>query len=218
MQRLIHMDSSMPSDKKIQQDEDERDPSFIQLLKENRFPFWKRQKEEILHSGLSTKGGNSTFSRFILSVDPKRKHDLPISRIRRAMKSNDQVKGHRDEELFDFLSDIVPLQTYQVEEEANGGQGNELHPAGQMVQPNNIPVDSMADQNNNEEEDYAVINCSLPKDAVERILVELLSRECCTTYATFAKDEPEYLQELVMHLQTSLVQSPSLKSPLVLGK
>ncbi|WMV16877.1 hypothetical protein MTR67_010262 [Solanum verrucosum] len=74
MQRPIHMDSSMPSDKKIQQDEDERDPSFMQLLKENLFSFWKRQKEEILRS------------------DPKRKHDLPISRIRRAMKSNDQVK------------------------------------------------------------------------------------------------------------------------------
>ncbi|KAL3378149.1 hypothetical protein AABB24_004199 [Solanum stoloniferum] len=27
-----------------------------------------------------------------------------------------------------------------VGEEANGGQGNEFHPAGQMVQPNNIPV------------------------------------------------------------------------------
>ncbi|KAH0749343.1 hypothetical protein KY290_028575 [Solanum tuberosum] len=32
----------------------------------------------------------------------------------------------------------------------------------------------MADQNNNEEEeDYAVINCNLPKDAMELILVGL---------------------------------------------
>ncbi|XP_049357937.1 nuclear transcription factor Y subunit C-4-like isoform X2 [Solanum verrucosum] len=164
MQRPIHMDSSMPSDKKIQQDEDERDPSFMQLLKENLFSFWKRQKEEILRS------------------DPKRKHDLPISRIRRAMKSNDQVKmvsAHStvllskaiemfsmeltlrawmqadqgkcrtlkrydfaraimDEELFDFLSDIVPLQTSKVQKEANDGQGNDSNPAYQVVQSNNI--------------------------------------------------------------------------------
>ncbi|KAF3616448.1 Nuclear transcription factor Y subunit C-4 [Capsicum annuum] len=97
-------------------------------------------------------------SRFFLFVDLKRKHELPISRIRRAMKSNDQVKmvsAHstvllakaiemfileltrrawmqseqekrrtlkrcdiaraiRNEELFDFLSDIVPLQNYKV--------------------------------------------------------------------------------------------------------
>ncbi|KAL3346202.1 hypothetical protein AABB24_024909 [Solanum stoloniferum] len=163
MQRPIHMDSSMPSDKKVQQD-----PRFMQLLKENLFSFWKRQKEEILRS------------------DPKRKHNLSISRIRRAMKSNDQVKmvsAHstvlfskaiemfimeltlrawmqadqgkcrtlkrydfaraiRDEELFNFLSDTVPLQTYkcqfQVQKEANDGQGNDSNPACQVVQSNNI--------------------------------------------------------------------------------
>ncbi|KAL3346207.1 hypothetical protein AABB24_024909 [Solanum stoloniferum] len=80
-----------------------------------------------------------------------------------------------------------------VEEEANGGQGNEFHPAGQMVQPNNIPVGSMADQNNNEEEDYAVINCNLPKDAVERILVGLPVRSLlqpksvCKSWYNFIK-------------------------------
>ncbi|XP_049383641.1 uncharacterized protein LOC125847933 isoform X26 [Solanum stenotomum] len=170
MQRPIHMDSSMPSDKKIQQDEDERDPRFMQLLKENLSCFWNRQKEEILRA------------------DPKRKPEMPISRIRRAMKSNDQVKmvsAHstvllskaiemfimeltlrawmqadqgkcrtlkrydfaraiRDEELFDFLSDIVPLQTsklqcqFQVQKEANDGQGNDSNPAYQVVQSNNI--------------------------------------------------------------------------------
>ncbi|KAL3378158.1 hypothetical protein AABB24_004201 [Solanum stoloniferum] len=145
----------------------------MQLLKENLSCFWNRQKEEILRA------------------DPKRKPEMPISRIRRAMKSNDQVKmvsAHstvllskaiemfimeltlrawmqadqgkcqtlkrydfaraiRDEELFDFLSDIVPLQTskcqYQVQE-ANDGQGNESHPAYQVLQPNNIPVEEDA--------------------------------------------------------------------------
>ncbi|KAM3363266.1 nuclear transcription factor Y subunit C-3 isoform X20 [Capsicum galapagoense] len=164
MQRPVHMQKSMPSDKKIQQGEDERDPRF--MLKEELSCFWKRQKEEILHSDL------------------KRKHELPISRIRRAMKSNDQVKmvsAHstvllakaiemfileltrrawmqseqekrrtlkrcdiaraiRNEELFDFLSDIVPLQNYKVHAEANDGQGNEFPPTHQLVQPNNIPV------------------------------------------------------------------------------
>ncbi|XP_047263247.1 nuclear transcription factor Y subunit C-3 isoform X16 [Capsicum annuum] len=164
MQRPVHMQKSMPSDKKIQQDEDERDPRF--MLKEELSCFWKRQKEEILHSDL------------------KRKHELPISRIRRAMKSNDQVKmvsAHstvllakaiemfileltrrawmqseqekrrtlkrcdiaraiRNEELFDFLSDIVPLQNYKVHAEANDGQGNEFRPTHQLVQPNNIPL------------------------------------------------------------------------------
>ncbi|XP_016560809.1 nuclear transcription factor Y subunit C-3 isoform X18 [Capsicum annuum] len=166
MQRPVHMQKSMPSDKKIQQDEDERDPRF--MLKEELSCFWKRQKEEILHSDL------------------KRKHELPISRIRRAMKSNDQVKmvsAHstvllakaiemfileltrrawmqseqekrrtlkrcdiaraiRNEELFDFLSDIVPLQNYKVQEAANDVQGNELHPAHQMVKPNNNSLQS----------------------------------------------------------------------------
>ncbi|XP_047263251.1 nuclear transcription factor Y subunit C-3 isoform X21 [Capsicum annuum] len=168
MQRPVHMQKSMPSDKKIQQDEDERDPRF--MLKEELSCFWKRQKEEILHSDL------------------KRKHELPISRIRRAMKSNDQVKmvsAHstvllakaiemfileltrrawmqseqekrrtlkrcdiaraiRNEELFDFLSDIVPLQNYKVQEAANDVQGNELHPAHQMVKPNNNSVHAEA--------------------------------------------------------------------------
>ncbi|XP_047263256.1 nuclear transcription factor Y subunit C-3 isoform X26 [Capsicum annuum] len=168
MQRPVHMQKSMPSDKKIQQDEDERDPRF--MLKEELSCFWKRQKEEILHSDL------------------KRKHELPISRIRRAMKSNDQVKmvsAHstvllakaiemfileltrrawmqseqekrrtlkrcdiaraiRNEELFDFLSDIVPLQNYKVHAEANDGQGNEFRPTHQLVQPNNIPVKEAA--------------------------------------------------------------------------
>ncbi|XP_059293367.1 uncharacterized protein LOC132046674 isoform X1 [Lycium ferocissimum] len=55
-------------------DEDERDPRFMHLLKANFFCFWKRQKEEILCS------------------DIKRKHELPISGIRGAIKSNDQVK------------------------------------------------------------------------------------------------------------------------------
>ncbi|KAL3378162.1 hypothetical protein AABB24_004201 [Solanum stoloniferum] len=195
LQIPIRMHSSMPSNNKIQQDEDERDPRFMQLLKENLSCFWNRQKEEILRA------------------DPKRKPEMPISRIRRAMKSNDQVKmvsAHstvllskaiemfimeltlrawmqadqgkcqtlkrydfaraiRDEELFDFLSDIVPLQTskcqfqvqkeendgqgndsnpayqcqYQVQE-ANDGQGNESHPAYQVLQPNNIPVEEDA--------------------------------------------------------------------------
>ncbi|XP_055803735.1 uncharacterized protein LOC129872842 isoform X3 [Solanum dulcamara] len=169
LQRPVRMHSSISSNNKIHQDEDERDPRFTQLLKENLFCFWKRQKEEILRS------------------DPKRKHELPISRIRRAMKSNDQVKmvsAHstvllskaiemfileltlrawmqadqvkhrtlnrhdfaraiRDEELFDFLSDIVPLQTYKNQfqvEEANDCQGNEFYAAYQMIQPNNIPL------------------------------------------------------------------------------
>ncbi|KAK4711972.1 hypothetical protein R3W88_006485 [Solanum pinnatisectum] len=170
LQRPICMHSSMPSNNKIQQDEDERDPSFMQLLKENLFCFWNRQKEEILRA------------------DPKRKPEMPISRIRRAMKSNDQVKmvsAHttvllskaiemfimeltlrawmqadqgkcrtlkrydfaraiRDEEVFDFLSDIVPLQTYKVQKEANDGQGNESHPSYQVLQPSNIPVEEDA--------------------------------------------------------------------------
>ncbi|XP_015169102.1 nuclear transcription factor Y subunit gamma-like isoform X8 [Solanum tuberosum] len=193
LQIPIRMHSSMPSNNKIQQDEDERDPRFMQLLKENLSCFWNRQKEEILRA------------------DPKRKPEMPISRIRRAMKSNDQVKmvsAHstvllskaiemfimeltlrawmqadqgkcrtlkrydfaraiRDEELFDFLSDIVPLQTsklqcqFQVQKEANDGQGNdsnpayqvqkandgqgnESHPAYQVLQPNNIPVEEEA--------------------------------------------------------------------------
>ncbi|KAL3346215.1 hypothetical protein AABB24_024911 [Solanum stoloniferum] len=146
------------------------------LLKENLFCFWNRQKEEILRA------------------DPKRKPEMPISRIRRAMKSNDHVKmvsAHstvllskaiemfimeltlrawmqadqgkcrtlkrydfaraiRDEEVFDFLSDIVPRQTYklpcqfQVQKEANDGQGNESHSAYQMLQPSNIPVEEDA--------------------------------------------------------------------------
>ncbi|KAG5623656.1 hypothetical protein H5410_008874 [Solanum commersonii] len=164
LQIPIRMHSSMPSKNKIQQDEDERDPRFMQLLKENLSCFWNRQKEEIL------------------CADPKRKPEMPISRIRRAMKSNDQVKmvsGHstvllskaiemfimeltlrawmqadqgkcrtlkhydfaraiRDEELFDFLSDIVPLQTSKVQKEANDGQGNDSNPAYQVVQSNNI--------------------------------------------------------------------------------
>lgn len=164
MQRPNRMHRSMPSDKKIQQDEDERNPSFMQLQKEKLSIFWKQQKEEILHS------------------DPKRKHELPISRIKRAMKSNDQVqmvsthstlllskaiemfireltvrawmqadqvkrqtlkhddfaRAIRDEELFKFLSDIVPLQTHKVGGEANDGQGNEAY---QNFQPNDIPVE-----------------------------------------------------------------------------
>ncbi|WMV16881.1 hypothetical protein MTR67_010266 [Solanum verrucosum] len=178
LQIPIRMHSSMPSNNKIQQDEDERDPRFMQLLKENLSCFWNRQKEEILRA--------ASCSRFILSVDPKRKPEMPISRIRRAMKSNDQVKmvsAHStvllskaiemfsmeltlrawmqadqgkcrtlkrydfaraimDEELFDFLSDIVPLQTskcqFQVQKEANDGQGNDSNPAYQVVQSNNI--------------------------------------------------------------------------------
>ncbi|XP_059293368.1 uncharacterized protein LOC132046674 isoform X2 [Lycium ferocissimum] len=68
-------------------DEDERDPRFMHLLKANFFCFWKRQKEEILCS------------------DIKRKHELPISGIRGAIKSNDQVKDEdeRDPRLMDLL-------------------------------------------------------------------------------------------------------------------
>ncbi|XP_049357936.1 nuclear transcription factor Y subunit C-4-like isoform X1 [Solanum verrucosum] len=176
LQIPIRMHSSMPSNNKIQQDEDERDPRFMQLLKENLSCFWNRQKEEILRA------------------DPKRKPEMPISRIRRAMKSNDQVKmvsAHStvllskaiemfsmeltlrawmqadqgkcrtlkrydfaraimDEELFDFLSDIVPLQTSKVQKEANDGQGNDSNPAYQVVQSNNISVQEANDGQGNE--------------------------------------------------------------------
>lgn len=52
LQRPICMHSSMPSNNKIQQDEDERDPKFMQLLKENLSCFWNQQKEEILRAGV----------------------------------------------------------------------------------------------------------------------------------------------------------------------
>ncbi|CAN4083167.1 unnamed protein product [Withania somnifera] len=162
IQRPVRIHSFLPNDEKIQQDEDERDPKFMHLLKEELFCFWKRQKEEVLCSDL------------------KRKHELPISRIGRAMKSNDQVKrvsSHstvllakaiemfileltlrawmqrcdiaravRNEEIFDFLSDIIALQNYKLQyqfqvEEANDSQGNEFYAAYQLIHPNNIPVE-----------------------------------------------------------------------------
>ncbi|KAK6798204.1 hypothetical protein RDI58_005906 [Solanum bulbocastanum] len=51
----------------------------------------------------------------------------------------------------------------------------------------------MADQNNNEGEDYTVINCNLPKDAVERILIGLPVRSLlqfksvCKSWYNFSK-------------------------------
>ncbi|XP_059293369.1 nuclear transcription factor Y subunit C-4-like [Lycium ferocissimum] len=60
----------------------------------------------------------------------------------RTLKLYDFARAGRNEERLDFLSDIVPLPTYefQVEQEANDSQGNEFYPAYQMVQPNNIPM------------------------------------------------------------------------------
>ncbi|XP_009783727.1 uncharacterized protein [Nicotiana sylvestris] len=167
MQKSVAIHSCLPSNNKTQQDEDKREPCFMHLLRAKLLCFWKQQVEEILQAS-----------------ELKRKQELPLARIRRVIKSNDQVKmvsAHaivlfakatemfileltlrawmqaeqvkrrtlkrydiaraiRNEELLDFLCDIVPLQSYKFQvEEANYGQGNEFHPAYQMVQPINFP-------------------------------------------------------------------------------
>ncbi|XP_019241278.1 PREDICTED: nuclear transcription factor Y subunit gamma-like isoform X6 [Nicotiana attenuata] len=166
MQKPVGIHSCLPSNNKTQQDEDKREPCFLHLLRAKLLCFWKQQVEEILQAS-----------------ELKRKQELPLARIRRVIKSNDQVKmvsAHsivlfakatemfileltlrawmqaelvkrrtlkrydiaraiRNEELLDFLCDIVPLQSYKFQvEEANYGQGNEFHPAYQMVQPINF--------------------------------------------------------------------------------
>nr|XP_009783745.1 PREDICTED: nuclear transcription factor Y subunit gamma-like isoform X10 [Nicotiana sylvestris] len=172
MQKSVAIHSCLPSNNKTQQDEDKREPCFMHLLRAKLLCFWKQQVEEILQAS-----------------ELKRKQELPLARIRRVIKSNDQVKmvsAHaivlfakatemfileltlrawmqaeqvkrrtlkrydiaraiRNEELLDFLCDIVPLQSYKFQvEEANYGQGNEFHPAYQMVQPINFPVEEEA--------------------------------------------------------------------------
>ncbi|XP_016455259.2 uncharacterized protein LOC107779351 isoform X19 [Nicotiana tabacum] len=172
MQKPVGIHSCLPSNNKTQQDEDKREPCFMHLLRAKLLCFWKQQVEEILQAS-----------------ELKRKQELPLARIRRVIKSNDQVKmvsAHaivlfakatemfileltlrawmqaeqvkrrtlkrydiaraiRNEELLDFLCDIVPLQSYKFQvEEANYGQGNEFHPAYQMVQPINFPVEEEA--------------------------------------------------------------------------
>nr|XP_016495193.1 PREDICTED: nuclear transcription factor Y subunit gamma-like isoform X8 [Nicotiana tabacum] len=167
MQKPVGIHSCLPSNNKTQQDEDKREPCFMHLLRAKLLCFWKQQVEETLQAS-----------------ELKKKQELPLARIRRAIKSNDQVKmvsAHsivlfakatemfileltlrawmqaeqvkrrtlkrydiaraiRNEELLDFLCDIVPLQSYKFQvEEANYGQGNEFHPAYQMVQPINFP-------------------------------------------------------------------------------
>ncbi|XP_019241277.1 PREDICTED: nuclear transcription factor Y subunit gamma-like isoform X5 [Nicotiana attenuata] len=172
MQKPVGIHSCLPSNNKTQQDEDKREPCFLHLLRAKLLCFWKQQVEEILQAS-----------------ELKRKQELPLARIRRVIKSNDQVKmvsAHsivlfakatemfileltlrawmqaelvkrrtlkrydiaraiRNEELLDFLCDIVPLQSYKFQvEEANYGQGNEFHPAYQMVQPINFSVEKEA--------------------------------------------------------------------------
>nr|XP_016455259.1 PREDICTED: nuclear transcription factor Y subunit gamma-like isoform X12 [Nicotiana tabacum] len=172
MQKPVGIHSCLPSNNKTQQDEDKREPCFMHLLRAKLLCFWKQQVEETLQAS-----------------ELKRKQELPLARIRRVIKSNDQVKmvsAHaivlfakatemfileltlrawmqaeqvkrrtlkrydiaraiRNEELLDFLCDIVPLQSYKFQvEEANYGQGNEFHPAYQMVQPINFPVEEEA--------------------------------------------------------------------------
>ncbi|XP_070024185.1 uncharacterized protein [Nicotiana sylvestris] len=178
MQKSVAIHSCLPSNNKTQQDEDKREPCFMHLLRAKLLCFWKQQVEEILQAS-----------------ELKRKQELPLARIRRVIKSNDQVKmvsAHaivlfakatemfileltlrawmqaeqvkrrtlkrydiaraiRNEELLDFLCDIVPLQSYKFQvEEANYGQGNEFHPAYQMVQPINFPYQFQVEEEAND--------------------------------------------------------------------
>ncbi|XP_075105966.1 uncharacterized protein LOC107779351 isoform X13 [Nicotiana tabacum] len=178
MQKPVGIHSCLPSNNKTQQDEDKREPCFMHLLRAKLLCFWKQQVEEILQAS-----------------ELKRKQELPLARIRRVIKSNDQVKmvsAHaivlfakatemfileltlrawmqaeqvkrrtlkrydiaraiRNEELLDFLCDIVPLQSYKFQvEEANYGQGNEFHPAYQMVQPINFPYQFQVEEEAND--------------------------------------------------------------------